>query len=158
MPSPRTSLITALTYAWCRCCSATPTSPPPTSTRTWRAACADAETNERLLLRERAPEEGAGASSRFPAGLFRVAYDGVGDLKKVMPDLSAEEIARTDFGAYTADQFLDDMARVTEFRCDPDLTEILVTKSLPAVEWVHREGVGLNAACARQAFTAARTL
>jgi hypothetical protein len=27
-------------------------------------------------------------------------------------------VARTDFGTYTADQFIDDMARVTEYRCD----------------------------------------
>ena len=34
-----------------------------------------------------------------------------------------EEIARTDFGTYTEDQFFDDMARVTENRTDPDLAE-----------------------------------
>jgi hypothetical protein len=28
-----------------------------------------------------------------------------------MPDLSAEEIARTDFGTYSENQFLDEMAR-----------------------------------------------
>ena len=41
--------------------------------------------------------------------------------KQLMPDLSDEEIARTDFGTYTDEQFFDDMARVTEYRCDPDL-------------------------------------
>src|SRR5260221_12845310 len=92
------------------------------------AALAAAETKKRILVLERAPEDEAGGNSRFTAGLFRVAYDGVGDLKKVMPDLSAEENARTGFGAYTAHQFLDDMARVTEFRSDPDLAARLVKK------------------------------
>src|SRR5260221_13056532 len=92
------------------------------------AALAAAETKKRILVLERAPEDEAGGNSRFTAGLFRVAFDGVGDLKKVMPDLSAEEIARTAFGAYTADQFLDDMARVTACPCDPGLTELLVKK------------------------------
>ena len=39
--------------------------------------------------------------------------------------MSEAEIARTDFGAYTEDQFFDDMARVTENRADPDLVEDL---------------------------------
>jgi len=70
----------------------------------------------------------------------------------VMPDLSAEEIARTDFGAYTADQFLDDMARVTEYRCDPDLTELLVKNSLATAIWMRGKGVRFTAAWGRQAF------
>ena len=94
------------------------------------AALSAAESKKRILVLERAPEEESGGNSRFTAGLMRVAYNGVEDLKKVMPDLSADEIARTDFGAYTEEQFLDDMARVTEYRCDPDLTEILVKRSL----------------------------
>src|SRR6185503_7387775 len=60
--------------------------------------------------------------------------------------------ARTDFGAYTVDQFLDDMARVTEYRCDPDLTELLVKNSFPTVKWMREKGVRFTAAWGRQAF------
>ena len=116
------------------------------------AALSAAESKKKVLVLERAPEEEAGGNSRFTAGLFRVAYDGVEDLKKAMPDLSAEEIARTDFGTYTEAQFLDDMARVTEYRCDPDLTELLVKKSLSTVEWMRKKGVRFTAAWGRQAF------
>ena len=105
------------------------------------AALAARERCERILVLERAPEDEAGGNSRFTAGLMRVAYDGVEDLKRVMPDLSEDEIARTDFGSYSADQFLDDMARVTEYRCDPDLTEILVKQSLDTVAWMRSKGV-----------------
>jgi tricarballylate dehydrogenase len=116
------------------------------------AALSAAEVAKKILVLERAPEAESGGNSRFTAGLFRVAYDGVADLKKVMWDLSPEEIARTDFGTYTSDQFLDDMARVTEFRCDPDLTEILVKRSLATVEWMKKKGVRFTAAWGRQAF------
>ena len=116
------------------------------------AALSAAESKKKVLVLERAPEEEAGGNSRFTAGLFRVAYDGVEDLKKAMPELSAEEIARTDFGTYTEAQFLDDMARVTEYRCDPDLTELLVKKSLSTVEWMRKKGVRFTAAWGRQAF------
>jgi tricarballylate dehydrogenase len=116
------------------------------------AALSAAETKKKVLVLERAPEDEAGGNSRFTAGLFRVGYNGVDDLKKVMPDLSAEEIARTDFGTYTDEQFLDDMARVTEYRCDPDLTELLVKNSLATVTWMRSKGVRFTAAWGRQAF------
>jgi tricarballylate dehydrogenase len=116
------------------------------------AALAAAEANRKVLVLERAPEEESGGNSRYTAGLMRVAYAGVDDLKKAIPDLSPEEIARTDFGTYTEDQFLDDMGRVTEYRCDPDLTEILVKQSLPTVEWMRKKGVRFTAAWGRQAF------
>jgi tricarballylate dehydrogenase len=116
------------------------------------AALAAREQGATVLVLERAPEDESGGNSRFTAGLMRVAYNGVEDLKRVMPDLSADEIARTDFGTYTEDQFLDDMARVTEYRCDPDLTEILVKRSLDTVAWMRGKGVRFTAAWGRQAF------
>ena len=116
------------------------------------AALAAQENGAKVLVLERSPEDEAGGNSRFTAGLMRVAYSGVEDLKRPIPDLSPEEIARTDFGTYTEDQFLDDMARVTEYRCDPDLTEILVKKSLDTVAWMRSKGVRFTAAWGRQAF------
>ena len=116
------------------------------------AALAAREKANRVLMLERAPEDEAGGNSRFTAGLMRVAYDGVEDLRKVMPDLTAEEVARSDFGTYSADQFLDDMGRVTEYRCDPELTEILVRRSLETVSWMRGKGVRFTAAWGRQAF------
>lgn len=116
------------------------------------AALSARETCQRVLVLERAPEDEAGGNSRFTAGLMRVAYNGVEDLKRPIPDLSPEEIARSDFGTYTEEQFLDDMARVTEYRCDPDLTELLVKRSLDAVAWMRGKGVRFTAAWGRQAF------
>jgi tricarballylate dehydrogenase len=104
-----------------------------------------------VLLLERAPEDESGGNSRFTAGLLRIVYNGADDLAQLI-DLSKEERERTDFGTYTADQFLDDMARVTEYRCDPDLTEILVKESLPTALWMRKKGVRFTAAWGRQAF------
>ena len=66
-----------------------------------------------MLVLEAAPEEESGGNSRFTAGAIRVVYDGVDDIKTLVPDLTPAEIASTDFGTYTAAQFFDDMARVT---------------------------------------------
>ena len=93
------------------------------------AAHAAAEHGVSVLVLERAPLEESGGNSRFTAGAFRCVYDGVDDLRALMPDLSDEEVANTDFGTYTQDKFFDDMGRVTEYRTDPDLCEVLITRS-----------------------------
>jgi len=115
------------------------------------AAISAKETAKRVLVLERAPEDESGGNSRFTAGLLRIVYNGADDLAQLI-DLSKEERERTDFGAYTADQFLDDMARVTEYRCDPDLTEILVKQSFPTALWMRKKGLRFTAAWGRQAF------
>jgi tricarballylate dehydrogenase len=116
------------------------------------AALAAREHCERVLVLERAPVAEAGGNSRFTAGAMRVVYNGVNDLKALVPDLTADEIARTDFGTYTADQFFDDMGRITQYRCDPDLVEQLVTKSFGTLAWMRTKGVRFAPIWGRQAF------
>src|SRR4029079_11169266 len=60
------------------------------------AALSAFEHKKKILVLERAPEDESGGNSRFTAGLFRLAYRGPDDLKTLIPDLSAEEIANTD--------------------------------------------------------------
>jgi tricarballylate dehydrogenase len=115
------------------------------------AALSATEAAKKVLVLERAPEEESGGNSRFTAGLMRIVYNGPDDLRQLI-DLSEDELARTDFGTYTEEQFFDDMARVTEYRCDPDLTEILVKQSHPTVAWMRKKGVRFTAAWGRQAF------
>src|SRR5919204_570929 len=105
------------------------------------AALAGREQCEKVLVLERAPEEESGGNSRFTAGLMRIVYNGAEDMQRLIADLSPEILAQTDFGTYSEEQFLDDMARVTEYRCDPDLTEVLVKRSLDTALWMRSKGV-----------------
>ena len=116
------------------------------------AALAAREHGAEVVVLERAPEDEAGGNTRFTAGAIRFAYDGLEDLRALMPDLSADEIARTDFGAYTEDQFFDDMARVTENRADPDLVELLVRRSKATLMWLRGKGFRFVPIYGRQAF------
>jgi len=116
------------------------------------AALSAQEQGAKVLMLEAAPEEESGGNSRFTAGSIRVAYDGVEDIKRLVPDLAAAEIAETDFGTYPAAQFFDDMARVTQHRADPDLVELLVTKSFATLDWVRGKGVRFIPLYGRQAF------
>ena len=101
---------------------------------------------------EAAPEDESGGNSRFTAGSIRVVYNGVDDIKTLVPDLTQAEIDTTDFGTYTADQFFDDMARVTQNRANPDLVELLVTKSFDTLNWMREKGVRFIPIYGRQAF------
>ncbi|MGA2127627.1 MAG: FAD-dependent tricarballylate dehydrogenase TcuA [Xanthobacteraceae bacterium] len=116
------------------------------------AALAAAEHGVSVLVLERAPEAEAGGNSRFTAGAMRCVYDGVDDLKALMPDLTDEEIRNTDFGSYTEDKFFDDMGRITEYRADPDLTELLVRRSRETMRWMRQKGVRFAPIYGRQAF------
>ena len=116
------------------------------------AALAAAEQGARVTVLERAPLEERGGNSAFTAGAFRITYDGADDLRRLMPDLTEAEWQTNDFGSYPAESFYDDMARVTESRCDPDLTETLVSGSLPTAEWLKSKGVRFGPMYHNQAF------
>lgn len=104
------------------------------------AALAAHEAGARPLVLETAPEEDRGGNSAFAAGAFRIAHKGLDDIIKIVPDLSEEEIANTDFGDYS-DLYYEDMDRVTEGRSDPELTEILISRSLETAVWLRSHGV-----------------
>jgi len=116
------------------------------------AALAAQEEGAKVVMLEAAPEDEAGGNSRFTAGSIRVVYNGVEDIKKLVPDLTQAEIDTTDFGTYTADQFFDDMARVTQHRANPDLVELLVTRSFDTLNWMREKGVRFIPIYGRQAF------
>ncbi len=116
------------------------------------AALAAAEAGARVLVLERAPEAESGGNSRFTAGAFRCAYDGVDDLRALMPDLTDAEVASADFGTYTEAQFFDDMGRVTEYRTEPELCELLVTRSRATLRWMQGQGVRFMPIWGRQAY------
>jgi tricarballylate dehydrogenase len=116
------------------------------------AGLAAAEHGVSVLVLERAPEEECGGNSRFTAGAIRCVYDGVDDLRALMPDLTDEDVKNTDFGTYTEDQFFDDMGRVTEYRADPELLEALVKRSRETMRWMRSKGVRFAPIWGRQAF------
>jgi len=51
----------------------------------------------KVVMLEAAPEDEAGGNSRFTAGSIRVVYNGVDDIKTLVPDLTQAEIDTTDF-------------------------------------------------------------
>ena len=116
------------------------------------AAVAAAGEGASVTVLERAPRELAGGNTAFTAGAMRFAYEGVDDLRRLMPDLTDEEVAASDFGAYPERQFFEDMGRVTDYRTDPDLCERLVTRSRETLFWMRAQGIRSQPIWGRQAF------
>ncbi len=116
------------------------------------AALAAREKGAKVLMLERAPKELMGGNSRFTAGAFRCVYEGVDDLTAIMPDLTPDEIARSDFGTYSSDQFFDDMFRVTQYRTDGELCDRLVNRSRDGMRWLRSKGMRFAPIWGRQAY------
>src|ERR1700722_15925458 len=89
------------------------------------AALGAHEQGARVHVLERAPLGAHGGNSAFTAGAMRFAYRDADDIRLLVPDLSPELVATTDFGSYPEEQFFSDLARVTESRADPELADIL---------------------------------
>ena len=100
------------------------------------AMCAALAANDqgakKIILLEAAPEDESGGNSRYTAGLFRIPYDDLDQLKRVIPDISPEEEKNSDFSQYRKEDFYDDMGRITQFRANPDLVEQLVERAFGA--------------------------
>lgn len=117
------------------------------------AALAAREAGANVVLLERAPENERGGNTAFVGGALRMVYGGLDDLELLVPDISNDQRERTDFGSYTREAFFDDMGRVTEWRADPDLVEVMIDHSFETFRWLgenHR--IRYSLMYGRQAF------
>ena len=116
------------------------------------AALSAREQGSSVLMLERAPRDERGGNSTYTDGLMRVVYDGADDIRALAPDLTDAEMSVSDFGSYTESDFFDDMARITQYRTDPDLCEILVRRSRETLLWMKDQGVRFMPNFGRQAY------
>ncbi len=115
------------------------------------AALAAREAGARVIMLEAAPLDDCGGNSRYTAGAVRIVFNGADDLAQLY-DITDDERKTCDYGTYTEDQYFDDMGRITNYRTDPDLCEILVRRSFETMVWMRKKGVKFQAPYGRQAF------
>lgn len=116
------------------------------------AAISAREQGAEVDLFERAPFEFRGGNSRFTAGAIRTTYEGTEQIRALMPDLTDAEVDGTDFGSYLREDFYDDLGRITQYRIDPDLAELLVEESYGTLSWLRQHGVRFLPLYGRQSF------
>jgi tricarballylate dehydrogenase len=105
------------------------------------AALAARECGASVMVIERAPREERGGNSRFSIGAMRAVYSGVDDVAALVGAIGAQERANVDFGTYTREQYLADMARVTQGRTDVELAALMVDGSAETMRWLRANGV-----------------
>ena len=116
------------------------------------AALSARESGASVLLLEKAPEEWRGGNSFFTGGILRFSFRGIEEIKRLIPDLSEQELGSIEVEPYTEDEFYKDMLRITEYLTDGDLALTLIRESFPTMEWLRDKGVRWTLAFGRQAF------
>ena len=107
----------------------------------------------RVLIVEKAPQEWSGGNGFFTAGAFRTVHEGLADLSPIVQNLLPEQAANIDMEPYTAQEFMDDIMRLSEGRSDPAIVTALVEGSRDVVEWLARAvGVPFVFSFNRQAY------
>jgi tricarballylate dehydrogenase len=116
------------------------------------AALAAREKGASVLVLEAAPEAEAGGNSRFTAGAFKFCYEGNQDIHALVPDLTEQERALTDFGSLSEAAYFDNLFRVTRYRADQGMAEQLVTRSRDTMFWLREQGVRFTPIWGRMAI------
>ena len=116
------------------------------------AAITAREGGAKVVVLERAPEYFRGGNTYFTGGVIRCAYNGIEDIRALIPDLSQEEIDSVDVGSYPQQDFYGDLMRVTSGLSDPELAQALVSRSHPTMLWLRDKGLRFVLSLGRQAF------
>ena len=93
-----------------------------------------------VIVLERAPVDERGGNTRFSNGAMRAVYQGVEDIEFLVGEISEAERARADFGAYTREQYFEDLAKVTDYRVQGDMADLLVDGSRETMRWLKSQG------------------
>jgi len=107
----------------------------------------------RVLLLDKCPEAWAGGNGFFTAGAHRTVHAGLADLLPLVENVPPELASRVNVEPYTAEQFTDDIARLSGGRSDAQLVRAVVEGSRAAVEWLRWSvGVPFTLSFNRQAY------
>ena len=96
---------------------------------------------ERVIMLEKAPEAEYGGNARYSGTGFRFVHGGADEIRAFVPDLDPADFATMHIPAYSAEDFMADLTRMTEGRMNPELARTLVDSSNEAVHWMREVGI-----------------
>jgi tricarballylate dehydrogenase len=96
---------------------------------------------KRVLMIEKAPKAESGGNARYSSTGFRFVYSGKEEIKQLVPDMDAVTYERISVPAYTVQDFMDDMNRVTENLIDQDMARVIAEDSNEAIHWTKKMGI-----------------
>lgn len=105
------------------------------------AAISAKEEGANVLVLERGPIEKRGGNSFFTDGAIRFAFNDLEDIREIVPEITDEFAARIQIPIYNAEDFYNDLMRVTGGKSDPQLAKLMTEQSTHVVKWLQRNGV-----------------
>ena len=106
----------------------------------------------KVLILEKAPESWAGGNTTFTAGAYRTVFHGLQDVLPLVHNVTPELVEKIDMEPYTEENFMNDLKRVTNNRCDPVLSSTLVKESNATTKWLAKNGIKFQLSFNRQAY------
>ncbi|MGE7603123.1 FAD-dependent tricarballylate dehydrogenase TcuA [Peribacillus sp. NPDC097675] len=116
------------------------------------AAIAAREKGASVLVLERGPKQKRGGNSFFTDGAIRTAYNGLDDIRKIIPSITDEEAEKIHVPVYSETEYYDDLMRVTKGQSDPQLAKLLVTQSYKTIQWMQSHGIEFELNYENQSF------
>ena len=96
---------------------------------------------EKVIMLEKAPAAEFGGNARFSHTGFRFVYSGPEEIREFLHDMDEPTFRRLHIPPYTADDFMEDLQRVTQGRINRELAEVLVHESNGAIHWMLDLGI-----------------
>ncbi|MEK4384419.1 FAD-dependent tricarballylate dehydrogenase TcuA [Solibacillus sp. FSL W7-1464] len=116
------------------------------------AAISAAEHGAKVTVLEISSEEEKGGNTTYTHGSIRFAFKDGEEVRQLLPDMTDEEFAMTDFGSYPSEQFFDDVCTMSNFRTDYDLTSVMTDKSFETMQWLLDHNIKFIPIYGRQAY------
>ncbi|MCJ1298891.1 hypothetical protein MMC08_001682 [Hypocenomyce scalaris] len=110
-------------------------------------------TRPTVTLVDACPASWAGGNSYFTAGAYRTVHSGLSSLLPLVSNVPPEVRDNIDLDPYTEEDFMGDMVRITDGRCETALARELVKGSAESVRWLGKVGgVDWRLSWKRQAY------
>ncbi|HEY8583529.1 MAG TPA: FAD-dependent tricarballylate dehydrogenase TcuA [Capillimicrobium sp.] len=116
------------------------------------SALVAAEAGAEVVVLEKAGPDEPGGNSWYTAGAFRVAHGGLEEVRPLLADPEDPRLDATELGPYPVEDFLDDLDRLTDGRCDRELATVLAEESLDGLRWLSGHGIEFELMYHRQAY------
>lgn len=108
------------------------------------AALSAKENGANVLVLERGPKHKRGGNSFFTDGAIRFAYNGMNEIREIIPTITDDEAMKINMPDYSQKDYYDDLMRVTEGKTHPELANKLIEQSFETIKWMQSLGVGFE--------------
>jgi len=116
------------------------------------AAIASSESVSDILVLEKGPKHKRGGNSYFTDGAIRFAFNGLDDLREIIPGITDEEARKINMPPYPIDKYHNDLMEATGGKSKPELAEHLVSQSYETIKWMYKNKVDFDLIYDNQSF------